>query len=167
MRESVDLTPMTGPHGLTEEASETIDRNSEVVDNFPASMQDSTALEPLQGEMIDNFHGNAVAKSPEGLTVREIMRRAGLTSETIWETVAARRKKSAGSRPAAFPLPLDQRDWGEVAESTGGRKRGFAAGDEANSRSSPSSVSSRSSDTRPSVSSRLLHTPVAHLDSYT
>ncbi len=86
MRESVDLTPMPGPHGSAE-ASETIDRISEVVNNFPASMQVSTALEPLQGEMTNKFQADAAADSLVGLTVRE-MRRAGLTSETIWETNA-------------------------------------------------------------------------------
>jgi hypothetical protein len=47
MRESVDLTPLPGPSGLAE-ASDEIDRNSEVTMNFPASTQVSTALEPLQ-----------------------------------------------------------------------------------------------------------------------
>ncbi len=79
------------------EASDEIDRNLEVAMNFPASTQDSTALEPLQGEMIDNFHGDAVANSPVGLTVRE-MRRAGLTSETIWEKVAAREEGTRSRR---------------------------------------------------------------------
>jgi hypothetical protein len=149
MRESVDLTPLPGPRGSAE-ASDEIDRNAGDAMNFPASTQDSTALEPLQGEMIDNFHGDAVAKSPEGLTVRE-MRRAGLTSETIWETVAARRKKATGSRPASLQImPPYYHVGGERAEPPRGRKRAFAAGNEPSSRSSPSSVSSRSSDSRPS-----------------
>jgi hypothetical protein len=129
MRESVDLTPLPGPRGSAE-ASDEIDRISEVVMNFPTSKQDSTALEPLLGEMIDNFYGDAVAKLPEGLTVRE-MRRAGLTSETIWETVAARRKKKAtGSRPASLQMPPYYHVGGERAEPPRGKKRAFAAGDE-------------------------------------
>ncbi len=55
MLESVDLTPLPGPQGSAE-ASDEIDRISEVTMNFPASTQESTALGPLQGEMIDNFH---------------------------------------------------------------------------------------------------------------
>jgi hypothetical protein len=46
VRESVNLTPLPGPSGVTE-ASEATDRNSEVVMNFPASTQDSIVLEPL------------------------------------------------------------------------------------------------------------------------
>jgi hypothetical protein len=124
MRESDDVPPMPGHHGSTEEASsETIDRISEVVNNFPASMQVSTALEPLQGEMTDNFQGDAAADSPVGLTVRE-MRRAGLTSETIWGTVAARRKKKAtGSRPASLQMPPNYHVGVERAELLRGRKR--------------------------------------------
>ncbi len=59
--ESVDLTPLLGPRGSAE-ASDEIDRNSEVTMNFPAMTQDSTALEPLQAEMIDNFQSYAVAR---------------------------------------------------------------------------------------------------------
>ncbi len=100
MRESVALAPLPGPRGSAE-ASDKIDRNSEV---------------SLQREMIDNFHGDAVARSPaEGLTVRE-MRRAGLTSETIWETVSARHKKAKNSRPASLQMPPYYHVGGERAE---------------------------------------------------
>jgi hypothetical protein len=85
MRESIDLVPLPGPRGLAEESGE-IDRNSEIAMNFPASTQDSIVLEPLQGEMIDNFQGDTAASSPVGLTARE-MRRAGLTGEAIWEKI--------------------------------------------------------------------------------
>ncbi len=146
MRESVDLTPLPGPRGSAE-ASDEIDRNFGDAMNFPASTQDSTALEPLQGEMIDSF--DAVAKSPEDLTVRE-MRRAGLTSEMIWETVAARHKKAKSSRPASLQMPPYYHIGGERAEPPRGRKRTFEAGNESSLRSSPSSVSSRSSSSRPS-----------------
>ncbi len=88
VRESVNLTPLPGPSGVAE-ASEATDRNFEVVMNFPASTQDSIVLEPLQGEMIDNFQGDAAASSPVALTARE-MRRAGLTDEARWEKAAAR-----------------------------------------------------------------------------
>jgi hypothetical protein len=148
MHESVDLTPLPGPRGLAE-ASDEIDRNSEVAMNFPARAQDSTALEPLQGEMIDNFHGDAVARSPEGLSARE-MRQAGLTSETIWEKVAARHKRARNSRLASLQMPPYYHVGGERAEPSRGRKRAFEAGNEPSSRSSSSSASSRSSGSRAS-----------------
>ncbi len=52
------------------EASNATDRNSENTMNFPAATQDSAALEPLQGEMNDNFNGDAAANSSVGLTAR-------------------------------------------------------------------------------------------------
>jgi hypothetical protein len=146
MRESVDLTPLPGPSGAAE-ASDEIDRNSEVAINIPASTQDSTALEPLQGEMIGNFHGDAVARSPEGLSARD-MRRAGLTSETIWEKVAARHERARNSRLASLQVPPYYHVGGEIAEPPRDRKRTFEAGNEPSSRSSPSSASSRSSGFR-------------------
>jgi hypothetical protein len=137
MRESVNLTPLPGPSGVAE-ASDATDRNSEITMNFPASTQDSTALEPLQGEMNDNFHGDAAANSPVGLTARE-MRCAGLTSETIWEKVAAREERKRKSRFASLQVPPYYHVGGGVAEPPRDRKRAFEDRNEPSSRSSSSS----------------------------
>jgi hypothetical protein len=152
MRESVNLTPLPGPSGVAE-ASDATDRNLEITINFPASTQDSAALEPLQGEMNDNFHGDAAADSPVGLTARE-MRRAGLTNETIWEKVAAREERARKSRFAFLQVPLYYHVGGGVAEPPRCRKRAFEAGNEPSSRSSSSSEGSRSSSSRASQPSR-------------
>jgi hypothetical protein len=137
MHESVKLTPLPGPSGVAE-ASNATDRNSEITMNFPASTQDSAASEPLQGEMNDNFHGDAAANSPVGLTARE-MRRAGLTSETIWEKVAAREERKRKYRFVSLQVPPYYHVGGGVAEPPRGRKRAFEAGNEPSSRSSSSS----------------------------
>jgi hypothetical protein len=124
------------------EASDEIDRNSEVAMNFPASTHDSTALEPLQGEMIVNFQGDAAENSPAGLTAHE-MRRAGLTSEAIfWEKVAAREAKARKARLASLQVPPYYHVGGEGAEPTRDRKRAFGDGNELSSRSSFSDDSS-------------------------
>ncbi len=99
--------------------------------------------------MIDKFHGDAEAKSPEGLTVRE-MRRAGLTSETIWEKVAAHHERARKARLASLQISPYYHVGGEGAEPPRGRKRAFEAGNEPSSRTSPSSASSRSSGSRAS-----------------
>jgi hypothetical protein len=149
MRESVNLTPLPGPSGVAE-ASDATDRNPEIYKNFPASTQDSAALEPLQGEMNDNFHGDAAANSPGGLTAHEL-RRAGLTSETIWEKVAAREERARKSRFASLQVPpIYYHVGGGVAEPPRGRKRASEAGNEPSSRSSSSSESSLFSGSRAS-----------------
>jgi hypothetical protein len=117
--------------------------------NFPASTQDSIVLEPLQGEMIDNFQGDAAASSPVALTARE-MRRAGLTGEALWEKVAAREAMASKARLASLQVPPYYRVGGERAGHHRGRKRDFEDGNEPSSRSSSSDDSSHSSDSRAS-----------------
>jgi hypothetical protein len=121
--------------------------------NFPASTQDSIVLEPLQGEMIDNFQGDAAASSPVALTVRE-MRRAGLTGDVIWEKVVAREAKARKARLASLQVPPYYRVGGERAGPHRGRKRAFEDGNEPSSRSSSSDDSSHSFDSRASQLSR-------------
>ncbi len=135
------------------EASEATDRNSEVVMNFPASTQDFIVLEPFQGEMIDNFQGDAAASSPVAVIARE-MRRAGLTDEARWEKASARETKARKAWLASLQVPPYYRVGGERAGRHRGRKRAFEDGNKPSSRSSSSDDSSHSSDSRASRPSR-------------
>jgi hypothetical protein len=152
VRESVSLTPLPGPSGVAE-ATEATDRNSEVVLNFPASTQDSIVLEPLQGEMSDNFQSDAAESSSVALTARE-MRRAELTDEVREEKAAAREAKARKARLASLQVPPYYCVGGEGVEPNRGRKRTFEGRNEPSSRSSSSDDSSRSSDSRANQPSR-------------
>ncbi len=124
--DSSELVPE--PQGSEAASDDDSDKVIKDPGDSPAIAQDSTSLEPLAGELLEDAPGTE-DEVPQQYGPKR-MRESGMTSEAVMRVCIERCKEQAGPCHTILPLPPNYEVRGERAVLVSGRKRPITAVDE-------------------------------------